>query len=146
MKEEELWNSPSKMPQPVLLKSPESPNWIWLEVTNASLSDIISCPWCNADVKSAFSFSGTESETQEFMSVCIKTVKKYPLEDYRSPVFIFERLCSIIYPVSRFYPLGSPSFRSCHSPIPQSLSWLLHSTLSHRITLSYSFSTNYVSF
>ncbi|KAH9491894.1 E3 ubiquitin-protein ligase ubr4 [Bulinus truncatus] len=40
----------------------------------------------------------TESETKEFMSVCVQTVRKYPLEDYRSPVFIFERLCSIIYP------------------------------------------------
>uniref|UniRef100_A0A2C9K8S7 UBR-type domain-containing protein n=1 Tax=Biomphalaria glabrata TaxID=6526 RepID=A0A2C9K8S7_BIOGL len=42
--------------------------------------------------------SGTESETKEFMSVCVQTVRKYPLDDYRSPVFIFERLCSIIYP------------------------------------------------
>lgn len=32
------------------------------------------------------------------MAVCIETVKKYPLHDYRTPVFIFERLCSIIYP------------------------------------------------
>ncbi|CAL1532573.1 unnamed protein product [Lymnaea stagnalis] len=42
--------------------------------------------------------TGTESETKEFMSVCVQTVKKYPLDDNRSPVFIFERLCSIIYP------------------------------------------------
>jgi len=42
--------------------------------------------------------TGTESETKEFMSVCVKTVRNYPLEDYRSPVFIFERLCSIIFP------------------------------------------------
>jgi hypothetical protein len=42
---------------------------------------------------------GTESETKEFMQVCVKTVKKYPDDDYRSPVFIFERLCSIIFPV-----------------------------------------------
>ena len=34
------------------------------------------------------------------MQVCVKTVKKYPCDDYRSPVFIFERLCSIIFPVS----------------------------------------------
>ncbi|XP_059140958.1 E3 ubiquitin-protein ligase UBR4-like isoform X2 [Physella acuta] len=51
--------------------------------------------------------TGTESETKEFMSVCVQTMKKYPLDDYRSPVFIFERLCSIIYPeendVSEFY-------------------------------------------
>lgn len=32
------------------------------------------------------------------MAVCIETVQKYPLTDYRTPVFIFERLCSIIYP------------------------------------------------
>ncbi|XP_064650064.1 E3 ubiquitin-protein ligase UBR4-like isoform X3 [Lineus longissimus] len=42
--------------------------------------------------------TGTESETKEFMAVCIDTVKKYPIDDLRSPVFIFERLCSIIYP------------------------------------------------
>ena len=41
---------------------------------------------------------GTETETAEFMAVCIETVQKYPLHDYRTPVFIFERLCSIIYP------------------------------------------------
>ena len=43
---------------------------------------------------------GTESETKEFMQVCVQTVKKYPLDDQVSPVFIFERLCSIIFPVS----------------------------------------------
>lgn len=32
------------------------------------------------------------------MSVCIRTVEKYSLQDYLTPVFIFERLCSIIYP------------------------------------------------
>ncbi|CAG9110042.1 unnamed protein product [Plutella xylostella] len=42
--------------------------------------------------------TGTEDETAEFMAVCIETVRKYPLNDYRTPVFIFERLCSIIYP------------------------------------------------
>ncbi|XP_052222057.1 E3 ubiquitin-protein ligase UBR4-like isoform X2 [Dreissena polymorpha] len=42
--------------------------------------------------------SGTESETREFMQVCVDTVKKYPLDDQVSPVFIFERLCSIIFP------------------------------------------------
>ncbi|XP_061383112.1 E3 ubiquitin-protein ligase UBR4 isoform X4 [Danaus plexippus] len=42
--------------------------------------------------------TGTETETAEFMAVCIETVQKYPLQDYRTPVFIFERLCSIIYP------------------------------------------------
>lgn len=44
-------------------------------------------------------FLGTESETMAFMAVCVETVKKYGLDDFRTPVFIFERLCSIIYPV-----------------------------------------------
>lgn len=47
---------------------------------------------------------GTESETKAFMAVCIETAKRYNLDDYRTPVFIFERLCSIIYPVSYLYP------------------------------------------
>jgi hypothetical protein len=34
------------------------------------------------------------------MAVCVNTVDKYPLHDFLSPVFIFERLCSIIFPVS----------------------------------------------
>ncbi|XP_069121893.1 E3 ubiquitin-protein ligase UBR4-like isoform X2 [Argopecten irradians] len=42
--------------------------------------------------------TGTEEETKGFMQVCVQTVKKYPEDDYRSPVFIFERLCSIIFP------------------------------------------------
>lgn len=44
---------------------------------------------------------GTESETKEFMQVCVQTIQKYPLDDKVSPVFIFERLCSIIFPVSK---------------------------------------------
>lgn len=47
-----------------------------------------------------FTSTGTESETKAFMAVCIETAKRYNLDDYRTPVFIFERLCSIIYPVS----------------------------------------------
>lgn len=42
--------------------------------------------------------TGTESETGAFMAVCVDTVKRYGLDDLRTPVFIFERLCSIIYP------------------------------------------------
>lgn len=37
------------------------------------------------------------------MAVCIETAKRYNLDDYRTPVFIFERLCSIIYPVCGFF-------------------------------------------
>ncbi len=47
-----------------------------------------------------FCVSGTEAETKEFMAVCVQTAARYPLNDMISPVFIFERLCSIIYPVS----------------------------------------------
>ncbi|CAH1990557.1 unnamed protein product [Acanthoscelides obtectus] len=42
--------------------------------------------------------TGTEEETKAFMAVCIRTVEKYSLQDILTPVFIFERLCSIIYP------------------------------------------------
>ncbi|KAL4218587.1 perineurial glial growth [Mactra antiquata] len=42
--------------------------------------------------------TGTESETKEFMQVCVDTIQRYPLDDQVSPVFIFERLCSIIFP------------------------------------------------
>ncbi|CAH0559665.1 unnamed protein product [Brassicogethes aeneus] len=51
--------------------------------------------------------SGTQKETISFMAVCIKTVQNYSLQDILTPVFIFERLCSIIYPeendVGEFY-------------------------------------------
>lgn len=42
--------------------------------------------------------TGTEEETKAFMAVCIETVNKYSIHDVVTPVFIFERLCSIIYP------------------------------------------------
>jgi hypothetical protein len=42
--------------------------------------------------------AGTEEETKAFMAVCIETVEKYERQDVRTPVFVFERLCSIIYP------------------------------------------------
>ncbi|XP_054157835.1 E3 ubiquitin-protein ligase UBR4-like [Oppia nitens] len=42
--------------------------------------------------------TGTESETAAFMSVCVDAVNKCQLYDMITPVFIFERLCSIIYP------------------------------------------------
>lgn len=41
------------------------------------------------------------------MTICVQTVEKCSLQDVRTPVFIFERLCSIIYPeendVGEFY-------------------------------------------
>lgn len=42
--------------------------------------------------------SGTEEETRAFMAVLIDTVRKTPMNDIKTPVFIFERLCSIIHP------------------------------------------------
>ncbi|XP_066587252.1 E3 ubiquitin-protein ligase UBR4 [Prorops nasuta] len=42
--------------------------------------------------------TGTEEETKAFMAICVETVQKYGPDDVRTPVFIFERLCSIIYP------------------------------------------------
>lgn len=32
------------------------------------------------------------------MVICVETVQKYNPQDVRTPLFIFERLCSIIYP------------------------------------------------
>ena len=42
--------------------------------------------------------TGTVEETKAFMAVCVDTIKKYPMDDQLTPVFIFERLCNIIYP------------------------------------------------
>lgn len=42
--------------------------------------------------------TGTEEETAAFMAVCIDTVRKTPTSDVKTPVFMFERLCSIIHP------------------------------------------------
>lgn len=51
--------------------------------------------------------AGTEAETKAFMAICIETVEKCSANDVRTPVFVFERLCSIIYPeendVGEFY-------------------------------------------
>jgi len=41
---------------------------------------------------------GTEEETKAFMAICVETIQKQNPQDVRTPVFIFERLCSIIYP------------------------------------------------
>jgi len=41
------------------------------------------------------------------MAICVETVEKCDPQDVRTPVFVFERLCSIIYPeendVGEFY-------------------------------------------
>ena len=44
--------------------------------------------------------SGTEAETRKFMYICIDTVinfANFDLDDLVTPVFIFERLCNIIF-------------------------------------------------
>ena len=42
--------------------------------------------------------TGTLEETKNFMAVCVDTIKRYPDDDQLTPVFIFERLCNIIFP------------------------------------------------
>ncbi|XP_046403829.1 E3 ubiquitin-protein ligase UBR4 isoform X2 [Ischnura elegans] len=42
--------------------------------------------------------TGTELETRAFMAICVETAGRCALDDVRTPVFVFERLCSIIYP------------------------------------------------
>lgn len=42
--------------------------------------------------------SGTLEETKSFMAVCVATARRYPADDQVTPVFIFERLCNIIFP------------------------------------------------
>ena len=42
--------------------------------------------------------SGTISETRKFMSICVNTVNNFDLDDLVTPVYLFERICSIIYP------------------------------------------------
>jgi len=49
-------------------------------------------------MKYLFCALGTEEETKAFMAICVETIQKQNPQDVRTPVFIFERLCSIIYP------------------------------------------------
>ena len=66
--------------------------------------------------------SGTDQERQEFMAVCVDTLKRFRKSDMITPVYVFERLCNIIHPVS---PLSLPPFFR-----PPSLSPLLSPLLS----------------
>lgn len=43
--------------------------------------------------------SGTDQERQEFMAVCVETLNNFKKSDMLTPIFVFERLCSIIHPV-----------------------------------------------
>ncbi|CAF2716025.1 unnamed protein product [Rotaria sp. Silwood2] len=40
---------------------------------------------------------GNEQETRQFMIICIDTIEKFQLDDMQTPLFIFERLCNLIY-------------------------------------------------
>ena len=42
--------------------------------------------------------SGTVDETKNFMTICVQTIDRYSLNDQLTPVFVFERLCNIIFP------------------------------------------------
>ena len=42
--------------------------------------------------------TGTAEETRAFMAVCVDTVERHPPDDQLTPVFVFERLCNIIFP------------------------------------------------
>ena len=44
--------------------------------------------------------SGTDLERQEFMAVCVETLNRFRKSDMITPIFVFERLCNIIHPVS----------------------------------------------
>eukprot|EP00794_Sanderia_malayensis_P006454 gene6454-7186_t len=41
--------------------------------------------------------TGTEAEERSFMAICLEALNAYPVMDIRTPVFIYERLCNIIY-------------------------------------------------
>ena len=44
--------------------------------------------------------SGGEEEREAFMALCVHSLNKLKKNDLVTPVFIFERLCNIIRPVS----------------------------------------------
>ena len=44
--------------------------------------------------------SGTELERQEFMASCVEILQRFSKRDMITPIFVYERLCSIIHPVS----------------------------------------------
>lgn len=41
--------------------------------------------------------SGTEEETAAFMAICIDIVRKTPPNDFKTPLYMFERLCNTIH-------------------------------------------------
>lgn len=51
--------------------------------------------------------SGAEEEKEKFMALCVQSLNKLKKSDLVTPVFIFERLCNIIRPVSLTFYLIS---------------------------------------
>jgi E3 ubiquitin-protein ligase UBR4 len=41
--------------------------------------------------------TGTDEETAAFMAICIDIIKKTPANDFKTPIFMLERLCCIIH-------------------------------------------------
>jgi E3 ubiquitin-protein ligase UBR4 len=48
--------------------------------------------------------SGTEEERKAFMVSCVEILDRFKQVDLITPIFVFERLCNIIHPVSRSAP------------------------------------------
>lgn len=44
--------------------------------------------------------SGTEEERTAFMASCVEILNRFKQVDLITPIFVFERLCNIIHPVS----------------------------------------------
>ena len=44
--------------------------------------------------------SGTEEERKAFMASCVEILDKFKQGDLITPIFVFERVCNIIHPVS----------------------------------------------
>ena len=44
--------------------------------------------------------TGTEEESMDFMAICVDTLRGFPRNDTITPIFVIERLCNIIRPVS----------------------------------------------
>lgn len=64
--------------------------------------------------------TGAEEDKEKFMALCVQSLNKLKKSDLLTPVFIFERLCNIIRPVSQFvsHSLLSPAFTFLSLPPP----------------------------
>ena len=48
--------------------------------------------------------SGTDEERSAFMESCVEILGRFKQVDLITPIFVFERLCNIIHPVSGVLP------------------------------------------